>query len=178
LFKAYPTKALADELGRNKRYIGGKSLMDKLDYRILEAFQKDFPLTERPYEAISDKLKIPCEQLLDRLQLLMADGVIRRIGASLDSRKFGYCSTLAAISVEPDFIKQAAEVIGKFPEVTHSYLRTDRFNIWFTIIASDNERFESILKQIQSALLLESSQILNLPMKRLFKLNACFNIAL
>ena len=152
--------------------------MDKLDYRILEAFQKDFPLTERPYEAISDKLKIPCEQLLDRLQLLMADGVIRRIGVSLDSRKFGYCSTLATISVEPDFIKQAAEVIGKFPEVTHSYLRNDRFNIWFTIIASDDERIGSILKQIQSALLLESSHILNLPMKRLFKLNACFNIAL
>jgi len=151
--------------------------MDKLDYRILEALQKDFPLTEMPYEVISDRLKIPCEQLLARLQSLMADGVIRRIGASLDSRTLGCCSSLAAVSVAPDFTDQAAEAIDNFSEVTHSYLRKDHFNIWFTIIASDNERIENILKQIQSALHLASSHILNLPLKRLFKLNACFNFS-
>ena len=151
--------------------------MDELDYRILDVLQNDFPLDQEPYEVISDKLKIPCEQLLERLQVLMADGVIRRIGASLDSRKLGYYSTLAAISVEPDIVEQASEIIGGFPEVTHSYLRSDHFNIWFTIIASDNERLEKIIREIPSALSLESSQILNLPVKRLFKLNACFNIS-
>ncbi len=150
--------------------------MDELDYRILDALQNDFPLDQEPYGVISDKLKIPCEQLLARLRLLMADGVIRRIGACLDSRKLGYYSTLAAISVEDGIVEGASEIIGRFPEVTHSYLRSDRFNIWFTIIASDDERLENILKQIQFALSLESSQILNLPVKRLFKLNACFNI--
>jgi len=151
--------------------------VDELDYRILDALQNDFPLDQEPYEVISDKLKIPCEQLLERLQVLMADGVIRRIGASLDSHKFGCYSTLAAISVEPGIVEQASEIIEKFPEVTHSYLRSDRFNIWFTIIASDNERLGNIIKEIQSALSLESSQILNLPVKHLFKLNACFNIS-
>ena len=151
--------------------------MDELDCRILDALQKDFPLSPRPYEAISDKLKLPCEQLLGRVQSLMADGLIRRIGVSLDSHKFGFCSILAAISVEKSVIEQASEIIEKFPEITHNYLRSGRFNIWFTIIASDNERIENIIKEIQSALPLESSQILNLPMKRLFKLNACFNIS-
>lgn len=151
--------------------------MDELDYRILKALQEDFSLSQRPYNAISDKLKIPCEQLLERVRSLMADGVIRRIGASLDSRKLGFCSTLAAISVEDSVVEQASEIIEGFPEITHSYLRSDHFNIWFTIIASDNERIENIIKEIQSALLLESSQILNLPVKRLFKLNACFNIS-
>jgi DNA-binding Lrp family transcriptional regulator len=151
--------------------------VDELDCRILEALQNDFPLSPRPYEVISDKLKIPCEQLLARLQSLLAEGLIRRIGASLDSQKLGFCSTLAAISVEDSIVEQASEIIEKFPEVTHSYLRSDRFNIWFTIIAPDNERLEDIIKEIQSALSLESSQILNLPVKRLFKLNACFNIS-
>ena len=150
--------------------------MDELDYRILDALQNDFPLDQEPYEVISNKLKIPCKQLLERLQVLMADGVIRRIGASLDSRKLGFCSTLAAISVEDSVVEKASEIIEKFPEITHSYLRNDHFNIWFTIIASDNERIESIIKEIQLKLSLESSQVLNLPVKRLFKLNACFNI--
>ena len=148
--------------------------MDELDYQILEVLQTEFPLSERPYEAISEKLKIPCDRLMVRIESLMADGVIRRIGASLDSHKLGYCSTLTAISVEDSIVEQASEIIEGYPEITHSYLRCDRFNIWFTIIASNNERIENIIEEIQSALSLESSQILNLPMKRLFKLNACF----
>ncbi|MFZ2148594.1 MAG: hypothetical protein WAV28_15375 [Sedimentisphaerales bacterium] len=105
----------------------------------------------------------------------MAEGVIHRIGASLDSRKFGFCSTLAAVSCKAELVEQAAEIIGRFPEVTHSYLRDDNFNIWFTIIAISNERIEYILEHIRTSLSLESSQVLNLPVKHLFKLDARFN---
>jgi len=107
----------------------------------------------------------------------MNEGVVRRIGASLDSRKLGFCSTLAAASCKADIIQQAAKIIGQFPEVTHSYLRNDNFNIWFTLIAVDKERIERILEQIRTSLSLERSQILNLPMKCLFKLNARFKVA-
>jgi len=150
--------------------------MDELDYRILEALQNDFPLSERPYKIISRRLQIPCDQLWDRIQRLMAEGIIRRIGASLDSRKFGFCSTLAAVSCRADLVERTAEIIGRFPEVTHSYLRNDNFNIWFTIIAINNERIEHILEHIRASLSLESSQVLNLPVKYLFKLNARFNV--
>ena len=150
--------------------------MDKLDCRILQALQDDFPLSTRPYEIIADRLQIPCDELWSRLQRLLAEGVIRRIGASLDSGKFGFCSTLAAVSVEPGLVEQAAELINWYPEVTHNYLRKDSFNIWFTIIAADNDRIESILEQIRSALSIESSQVLNLPVKRLFKLDVRFKL--
>lgn len=150
--------------------------MDKLNYRILEVLQNEFPLCGRPYEVVSKKLKISCEQLIVRIESLIADGVIRRIGASFDSRKFCYYSKLAAICVEESVVEQASEIIEGFAEITHSYLRSDQFNIWFTIIASNNERIEHIIEEIQLALSIESSQVLNLPIKRLFKLNACFNI--
>ncbi len=148
--------------------------MDKLDCRILQVLQSDFPLRERPYEFLAGKLQISCDELWERVRKLVDQGVIRRIGASLDSRKLGYSSTLAAISVEPHRVEQAAEIISQFPEVTHSYQRDHQFNIWFTIIAVDNQRIESILEQIRSALSLERSQVLNLPAKRLFKLDARF----
>ena len=152
--------------------------MDELDCRILEALQNDFPLNERPYEILADKLQISPVRLWNRLERLMDDGVIRRIGASLNSHKLGFCSTLAAVSVKPKLIDRASEIISRFPEVTHSYLRNDTFNIWFTIIAVDNERIEYILHQIRTSLSLEESQVLNLPVKKLSKLNACFNVAL
>jgi len=150
--------------------------MDELDCRILEALQNDFPLSEKPYEIIANRLQIPCDELWNRTQRLIAEGVIRRIGASLDSHKLGFCSTLAAVRCKADLVEQAAEIIGRFPEVTHSYLRNDNFNIWFTIIATDKEKIEYVLEQIRISLSLESSQVLNLPIKHLFKLNARFNI--
>jgi DNA-binding Lrp family transcriptional regulator len=149
--------------------------VDELDRRILEALENAFPLSERPYDTIADKLEIPVDRFYSRVQELLADGVIRRMGASLDSRKLGFSSTLAAVSVGSERVEQAAEMIGGFAEVTHSYLRNDRFNIWFTIIAIDNERIEQILEHIGSRLSLDSSQVLNLPVKRLFKLDARFS---
>jgi DNA-binding Lrp family transcriptional regulator len=149
--------------------------MDKIDSRILRELQDNFPLSEKPYEVIADRLQIPKEELWDRVRLMLDKGIIRRIGASFDSNKLGFCSTLAAVSVGPELVDRASEVIGRFYEVTHSYLRNDFYNIWFTLIAIDNDRIENILEQIRESLCLEKSKVLNLPMKRLFKLNARFH---
>jgi len=151
--------------------------MDKIDSQILQELQDNFPLSERPYEVVADRLHISKEELWDRVQLMLDEGVIRRMGASFDSNKLGFRSTLAAVSVDSEIVDRAADVIGQFYEVTHSYLRNDVFNIWFTLIAVDNNRIENILEQIRKSLCLERSKILNLPMKRLFKLDARFRVS-
>jgi DNA-binding Lrp family transcriptional regulator len=151
--------------------------MDKLDYRILQLLQDDFPLSQRPCDLLARRLQISADEFLDRVDALISKGLIRRIGASLDSRKLGFSSTLAAVSVRAEHVDHAAEIICRFAEVTHSYLRSDPFNIWFTIIAPDDDRISQILEQIRLALSLQSSQLLNLPMKRLFKLDARFNLS-
>lgn len=151
--------------------------MDKIDSQILQELQDNFPLSERPYEVVADRMHISKEELWNRIQLMLDEGVIRRMGASFDSNKLGFRSTLAAVSVDSELVDRAADVIGQFSEVTHSYLRNDVFNIWFTLIAVDNNRIENILEQIRKSLCLERSKILNLPMKRLFKLDARFRVS-
>jgi DNA-binding Lrp family transcriptional regulator len=150
--------------------------MDKIDSQILHELQYNFPLSERPYEIIAKRLKISTEDIWNRVQMMLDKGVIRRMGASFDSNKLGFPSTLAAVSVTPELVNRAAQIIDQFYEVTHSYLRDDVFNIWFTLIAMDENRIESILEQIRKSLSLERSQVLNLPMKRLFKLDARFRV--
>jgi len=151
--------------------------MDKIDSQILQELQYNFPLNERPYEVIAERLEIPEEEIWNRVLMMLDNGIIRRMGASFDSNKLGFRSTLAAVSVAPEMVDRAAEIIGRFYEVTHSYLRNDVFNIWFTLIAIDDNRIENILEQIRKSLFLESSEILNLPMKRLFKLDARFRVS-
>ena len=148
--------------------------MDKLDSRILNALESDFPLEEKPYDKLAEKLSITTDLLWQHLRVLIDTGIIRRIGASFDSERIGFTSTLAAVSVDKDRVDQAAKVITAFEEVTHCYLRADRFNIWFTIIAPNGERINEILEHIRNRLSLESSQILNVPKKRLFKLDTRF----
>jgi DNA-binding Lrp family transcriptional regulator len=151
--------------------------MDQTNRRILQELQDDFPLEVKPFEIVADRLHISTEELWERVQEMLDKGVIRRIGASIDSKKIGFRSTLAAVSVEPELVDRAAEVIGGFHEVTHSYLRNDIFNIWFTIIAVDENRIEEILEQIRDSLSLEKSKVLNLPVKRLLKLDARFKVS-
>ena len=151
--------------------------MDNIDSQILHELQYNFPLSERPYEVIAARLKLSKEDIWNRIQIMLDEGVIRRMGASFDSNKLGFHSTLAAVSVDVKLVDRASDIIGQFHEVTHSYLRNDAFNIWFTLIAVDNNRIENILEQIRKSLCLERSKILNLPMKRLFKLDARFRIS-
>jgi len=148
--------------------------MDETDRRIIQALQNEWPLEEKPYNVLAQRLQIPVEQLWDRTQRLLAQGLIRRIGASLDSHKLGFSSTLAALSVEPEKLEKAAQIVGQFPQVTHSYLRRDSFNIWFTIIAADSKTIDEILNKIRTGLSLKDSQILNLPVKNRFKLDTRF----
>src|SRR4030065_1141915 len=112
--------------------------MDKIDSQILQELQYDFPLCERPYEVIAERLKISKEEIWDRTQMMLDNGVIRRMGASFDSNKLGFRSTLAAVSVAPEQVDRAAEIIGRFYEVTHSYLCNDVFHIWLTFIVIED----------------------------------------
>ncbi len=150
--------------------------MDDLDRRILDALQHDFPLSERPFDVLAQRLGVDPDLLWRRVEAMRKSGVIRRLGASLDSMKLGFRSTLAAVRVRPEFVDRAAQAIGRHPEVTHSYLRDHEFNIWFTIIAPDDEKVDAILREIREELSLEPSDVLNLPMKQLFKLDARFRV--
>jgi DNA-binding Lrp family transcriptional regulator len=148
--------------------------MDDLDRRILDALGQDFPLSARPFDVLAERLGIDAELLWRRVDAMFERGVIRRLGASLASRKLGFCSTLAAVRISSERADRAAQVVGRYPEVTHSYLRDHEFNIWFTIIAPDDQRIEAILREIRTELSLDASDTLNLPMKRMFKLDARF----
>ena len=149
--------------------------MDSIDKAILTELQNDFPLEENPYDIVARRLKVDVNNLWNRINNLIDTGIIRRLGTSINSHKFGFKSTLAAISVGEDSIDRAAKLIEKFPEITHCYLRNHRFNIWFTVIAVDEKRIKDVLEMIRLDMSLSQANVLNLPIKRLFKLDARFN---
>ncbi len=148
--------------------------MDNLDRQIITELQENFPLASNPYQVLADKIGITIDQLWTRVVALVESGVIRRIGFSIDSRKIGYSSTLTAIRVPQNRIQEACAVISRYPQITHSYLREDQFNIWFTVIAENRDAINNILGKIRDELALSESDMMDLPVIKLFKLDARF----
>jgi DNA-binding Lrp family transcriptional regulator len=148
--------------------------VDNLDRKIVTELQMDFPITPNPYDIIADRLGIKTDELLQRVQALLESGTIRRIGISVDSRKMGFASTLAAVRVSDDLVDSTSEIINSYPEITHSYLRANEFNIWFTVIAESVERIEEVLEELRGKLDIGTDDVLDLPVTQLFKLDARF----
>jgi len=145
--------------------------MDETDKKILNLIQTDFPIHAAPYAEIGREVGIAEDEAFGRVKALFDSGIIRRIGASFDSRGLGWTSTLCAVSVPPEKIEQVAAVVGEYPGVTHNYERNHRFNLWFTYIAPDEKAVEAMIEEVARR---TGYAAHNLPMIRKFKIKVDF----
>ena len=148
--------------------------IDDVDKAVLNRIQSDFPITSRPYRTIAEDLGLSEGEVLKRVSRLKASGIIRRIGGNFTPEKLGFVSTLCAAKVPEDKISQFAEVVNRYPGVTHNYRRENTFNIWFTFIAPSMDEINTSLKQIAAET--GVTDILNLPATRVFKIRAEFQV--
>jgi DNA-binding Lrp family transcriptional regulator len=148
--------------------------IDDIDRNILNQIQSDFPITPRPYRTIAEELGLTEDEVLKRVLRLKASGIIRRIGGNFTPEKLGFVSTLCAAKVPEEKISQFADVVNRYPGVTHNYRRENKYNIWFTFIAPSMEEINTGLKQIAAET--GVAEILNLPAMRVFKIRAEFKV--
>ena len=148
--------------------------LDDLDRRLLDLVQKEFPLTKRPFLALSETLGVGEDEVIRRARRLRDQGIIRRIGPILDMRRLGCSGVLVALPVSAERMEVVADLVNGYHEISHNYLRPNEtdYNMWFTISASE-KRIEEILSEIREKTGLEQ---LVLPTKRIFKIGVRFEI--
>jgi DNA-binding Lrp family transcriptional regulator len=146
--------------------------LDDVDKRILNVIQAGFPVAPRPYEAIGEKTGLSEAEAFARVMNMKQNGVIRRIGASYDSRGLHFTSTLCSVKVPPEKIEAVVGAINRYHEVTHNYERNHPYNVWFTVIAESKERIRQILDEITADT--GVGEIRNMPALKNFKIKVDF----
>jgi siroheme decarboxylase len=146
--------------------------MDDIDRSILNTIQSDFPLEPRPYAVLGQKLGISEGEALGRVRGLQESGVIRKIGASFDTRRLGHVSCLVAAKVPPGRLDEVAKMVSGFPEVTHNYGRKADYNLWFTLVCENDARVDALLEHFKSAT--GVSEMHKLPAEKMFKIKVEF----
>lgn len=140
--------------------------LDAVDRHLLDIVQTDFPITPRPYVALGEQVGIGEAEAFARIQTLRNAGIIRRIGANFQASRLGWVTTLCAARVPVDRVDSFAALVNALPGVTHNYVRSHDYNVWFTLISPSKAHEIATLDEIRRK---TGVEILNLPAQRLYK---------
>jgi DNA-binding Lrp family transcriptional regulator len=145
--------------------------LDEADKRLMNLLQSSFPLDPEPFALLASEAELDLEDVLTRTRRLLEGRIVREITPIFDTRALGYESMLVAAKVDAEQPQRAAATVNAHPGVSHNYLRTHDFNLWFTIaVPPDSELgMEGTLGALMEETGAESMR--QLPTLTLFKIN-------
>lgn len=145
---------------------------DPIDRRLLDDWQRNLPVCERPFAAIAAELGIAEADVIDRLSRMKQTGRVTRVGATCAPNTVS-ASTLAAVAAPERRIDAVARIISAQDGVNHSYQREDDWNIWFVATGPDRDHVDATLASIR---VLTGLEVLDLPLVRPFNVDLGFRM--
>jgi DNA-binding Lrp family transcriptional regulator len=145
--------------------------LDATDKRLMNLLQSSFPLDPEPFDLVASEAEMERDDVLARTRRLLEGRIIREITPIFDTRALGYESMLVAAKVDSEHPQRAAQIVNSHPGVSHNYLRTHDFNLWFTIATPPDSELglEGTLEVLMGET--GASSMRQLPTLTLFKIN-------
>ncbi|MDK3073329.1 Lrp/AsnC family transcriptional regulator [Sedimentitalea sp. JM2-8] len=122
---------------------------DRITQSLLDDWQRDFPITQRPFLKVAETLGLTESDVIERLETQRDNGRITRVGATCAPNAVS-ASTLAAVSAPEDRIEDVAALIGAEAGINHSYLREHDWNLWFVATGPDRAHVNNTLNRISA----------------------------
>jgi DNA-binding Lrp family transcriptional regulator len=139
--------------------------MDDTDRKIVNALQGGFPIADEPYAEAAASLGLDEATLIERLEVMLADGTLSRFGPLYDAERLGGAVTLAAMAVPDAGFDAIAKQVNAHPEVAHNYARDHALNMWFVVAAESRERIDAVLATIEAE---TGCKVLDMPKEETF----------
>lgn len=146
--------------------------MNNIEERLLNDYQHNFPFVSEPYTHIAHELKTDTQTIINLLQVLISQGKISRVGPVFKPNIIGV-STLVAMSVPKQQLTNVATLVNSFSEVNHNYEREHHLNLWFVAVASDQNKLDAVLDEIQS---LSGYDVMSLPLLKEYHIDLGFRM--
>ena len=147
-------------------------MLTDLQKKLLNDFQRNFPISPTPYADIAVQLNVTESEVLQAFQDLNKQNFISRIGAIIPPNKIGI-STLAAMSVPENELERVAKQVSFFSEVNHNYERENDVNLWFVIIANNTAHLNEVIKAIEVE---TGFNVLRFPLEKEFFIDLSFQL--
>ena len=130
--------------------------MDNIDIKLLKKIQDGIPIVSEPFEHIAKRLGISETEVINRIEFLIKEGVIRRFGASIGHRAIGItANAMCTWNVPDERVEEVGAIMAGFPEVTHCYERPRyadwKYNLFTMVHAYSRDDCEKIAKEISIA---------------------------
>jgi len=147
-------------------------MMEDIQRRLLDAYQKQMPVSPTPYADIARELGVSEDAVLAALKEMTENGMVSRVGPVFRPGTIGN-STLAAMAVPASQLERVAALVNTYPEVNHNYEREHRLNLWFVITAGSEKRIQEILDDIEER---TSIPVMSLPMQEAYHIDLGFRL--
>ena len=138
--------------------------------RLIDGWQKGFPLDPTPYARIAMGLGVSELSVLGMLTELSRAGILSRVGAVVAPNTAG-ASTLAAMAVPAKLLEEIAQLINAEPGVNHNYEREHRLNLWFVVTGRDRRAIDDALMRIENQTGLD---VMDLPLRTAYHIDLGF----
>jgi DNA-binding Lrp family transcriptional regulator len=112
--------------------------IDAAGYRLLNDWQRGFPLASRPFAVLGAQVGLAEDAVIAAYRDWIGSGLVSRIGAVFAPHRLG-ASALVALAVPPSRLATVAARVSAEPGVNHNYEREHRFNLWFVATAADTQ---------------------------------------
>lgn len=146
--------------------------VDAVSFRLLNEWQRDFPLVAQPFAWIAQRVGSSEAAVLAAYRHLKTQGLVSRIGAVFAPRRLG-ASALAALAVPVERLEEVAARVSSEPGINHNYQREHRLNLWFVITAASQARLETIVAGIERD---TGCEVIVLPLEEEFHIDLGFDL--
>lgn len=105
--------------------------LDILDQQLIAAIQDGLEFTGKPFAHIASQLGISEQKVLNRLQQMKDNGIIKRLGVVVRHRELGFkANAMVVWDIPDDQVHEIARRIASFECVTLCYQRPRRLPEW------------------------------------------------
>ena len=131
-------------MGATPRHVCIPHTLDAAGFRLLNDWQRDFPIVSRPFAEIGAAIGMAEHDVIAAYRRFIDDGLASRVGAVFAPRRLG-ASALAALAAPPERLEEVAARGSREPAINHNYQREHAYNLWFVVTAASAEHLRQVV---------------------------------